>query len=523
MGSLISSDSVLHEIDASPVLKRVFFVYFMIMVSKAVYEGNVFSAYLYNLADQHTILVGIAAGVTGMVMVVMAPIMGTISDKYDRISLLKASGLMGLVAVATSYVALSLDNFNFVLVAQVIWGICWTASIPTFDALIADASNEGSRSKMFTARLMLAQSASTVGPILNIVLFHYLGDSWDLHICRSVMYWGLLMYTFTFIILTLFRRDGNIIDVLLCRSDHHNGAQDYEPLEQDTNNKFNSKDLDTAKELEMASLQIKDSFAVDIKDDGKDDQVVDILQNDDSDDESVDENTKEMDTSISPLTRVGTKTYTSLVEKKKKRPLFLCGTDIMLVPAAIAVSDIITGLASGMTIKFFPIYFIDSLLLQPLEVQTIYLISPILITITAPLCTKLSGFVGRIWATCIYKAIGVICLCLLSYFTAQGASTLFLCVIYLVRTAFMNSTKPLTKSIMMDVVPKNQRGRWQSLESINSATWSGSAAVGGWLIDKYGFTGIFMATAALQLCATFPLLAISPFVPKEKTSSGPGK
>ena len=79
----------------------------------------------------------------------------------------------------------------------------------------------------------------------------------------------------------------------------------------------------------------------------------------------------------------------------------------------------------------------------------------------------------------------------------------------------MNSTKPLTKSILMDFVPKHQRGRWQSLESVNMATWSGSAVLGGYLIDEYGFAGIFCATAVMQACAMIPLLKINHAVPME--------
>ena len=50
--------------------------------------------------------------------------------------------------------------------------------------------------------------------------------------------------------------------------------------------------------------------------------------------------------------------------------------------------------------------------------------------------------------------------------------------VFLVRTVMMNTTKPLTRSIVMDAVPKHQRGRWNGLESINAATWAGSAVMG---------------------------------------------
>lgn len=51
----------------------------------------------------------------------------------------------------------------------------------------------------------------------------------------------------------------------------------------------------------------------------------------------------------------------------------------------------------------------------------------------------------------------------------------------------------------MDVVPKNQRGRWNAAETINGAMWAGSALFGGYLIDKYGFVQNFLITAIMQV------------------------
>ena len=44
--------------------------------------------------------------------------------------------------------------------------------------------------------------------------------------------------------------------------------------------------------------------------------------------------------------------------------------------------------------------------------------------------------------------------------------------IYMLRTALMNCTYPLSASLMMDSVPRNQRARWQSLGSISRCHFS---------------------------------------------------
>jgi hypothetical protein len=65
----------------------------------------------------------------------------------------------------------------------------------------------------------------------------------------------------------------------------------------------------------------------------------------------------------------------------------------------------------------------------------------------------------------------------------------------------MNATAPLQKSILMDYAGKAQRPMWSSLEAVAAFGWSGSAALGGWLIQQYGFDVNFTITAAVQVGA----------------------
>ena len=60
----------------------------------------------------------------------------------------------------------------------------------------------------------------------------------------------------------------------------------------------------------------------------------------------------------------------------------------------------------------------------------------------------------------------------------------------------------------MDAVPRNERGQWSSLESVNSFSWSGSAWVGGMIVGKLGILTLFFMTAAGQFLATLPLVAL---------------
>ena len=88
--------------------------------------------------------------------------------------------------------------------------------------------------------------------------------------------------------------------------------------------------------------------------------------------------------------------------------------------------------------------------------------------------------------------------------------------LHLMRSALANCTTPISTSISMDFVPAEQRARWSSLGSIVQACWSGSAALGGMLADRYGYAVVFMLTAAFQLAGTLIQATLLPIVPRRE-------
>ena len=88
--------------------------------------------------------------------------------------------------------------------------------------------------------------------------------------------------------------------------------------------------------------------------------------------------------------------------------------------------------------------------------------------------------------------------------------------LFLLRCTFLQSTYPIEESVLMDNVPKDQRGRWKSLESVSSFGWSGSAALGGYLASKYDYTFTFIITASIQTIGNLFLILLMPLVPKDE-------
>lgn len=204
------------------------------------------------------------------------------------------------------------------------------------------------------------------------------------------------------------------------------------------------------------------------------------------------------------------------------------------VAILIATSDIITGLASGMSVRYFPIFFVENLNLGPVMVQLLYVFGPFFQTILMRISQRLSETYGRCFISALFRWIGVALMVAMILSHLIGLSTWIVCALYVFRTGCMNGTKALTRSVLMDNVPKEERGRWSALESVNTLSWSGrcvvvcwlepiffgrltrfllflafsSAVIGGFLVGSIGILPLFVATACLQICSTIPLVVL---------------
>lgn len=181
---------------------------------------------------------------------------------------------------------------------------------------------------------------------------------------------------------------------------------------------------------------------------------------------------------------------------------------LRLVPYVLFSSGLLTALGAGMTVKFFPLFFFQNLHLSPLHVQLIYVAVPLAMVAASVAVQRLSRAVGRIEMIVAGRTLGVTLLVTMGWLQLHaGYGGFALVPIYVLRTALMNAGYPLEESVLMDVVPKGRRARWKALEAVSQFGWCGSAAVGGYLGDRFGYPFTFLITAAIQgaatvLCAT---------------------
>ena len=197
-----------------------------------------------------------------------------------------------------------------------------------------------------------------------------------------------------------------------------------------------------------------------------------------------------------------------MLRRRKKIPFILFGLGLIM------------SFGSGMTVKFFPLFFKDTVGLSPSNVQAIYLIVPFVMVLCSSLNDKIAKKIGRVQTCIVVKMGGLLGLYAIIFFKDWLNSRPFILVpIYIWRTGLSNSTYPLEESMLMDFVPKNQRGRWKSLESVSQFGWAGSAMLGGILSDAndgdYTFT--FLITAILQTLGVVGMIFLIPLVPKDES------
>lgn len=94
------------------------------------------------------------------------------------------------------------------------------------------------------------------------------------------------------------------------------------------------------------------------------------------------------------------------------------------LPSIIVLTDVCFGLASGMSVQFFPLFFMEAYNLSPMAISGIYVLSPLLTSLASFCAQRLSHHLGRVITTVTCKLLGVSFLFLMCFLDYQHASAL---------------------------------------------------------------------------------------------------
>ncbi|KAL4431233.1 hypothetical protein ABPG75_006489 [Micractinium tetrahymenae] len=160
--------------------------------SASVRSGDVMSALLFLLTRSNT-TVGLVQGANGVLQMLAALPAGWAADRHRRDTMLRCGAAVGAAAGILLGYALALRPTVWMLGATSALLGCYRGIYSAaLEAIWADSIATG-RSSLYTKRYALTVVSSSFGPWLSLALFHFLGNQWHAHDCRLVLGSGLLL------------------------------------------------------------------------------------------------------------------------------------------------------------------------------------------------------------------------------------------------------------------------------------------------------------------------------------------
>jgi len=459
-------------------------------LAESIWTGTAMSAFLYTLSQDSNTRVGYVEAAQGISTLLFALPVGYMADKYSASVVIACGAILSFIACGTTAFATyegaqDQDNWRLhyylLLGAFCLWGIVNGMINGPAQALYAASTPQGSRSKYYEILFVGWGLSSTIGPVISIILFAYYGNQWTLTRLRNVILAGLSLELLTAVCMLFFRDD--------CK------------LNEEETSAENTAEANT-----------------DSKQDGERENGNYTLLGG-NDEEIGDSNTNAaLDLDKPKMVRTVTEQFLNEVS--------YCGGLLTRrsVPYILFCSDIIIAIGSGMTVKYFPLFFKNNVNMTPIEVQAIYAVTPIAMVMFSVVGTSLKDYLGRVQTIMLARVIGVGLLLTLALLAEAGVHSKYVLVpIYVIRTGIVNCTYPLDESILMDFCPKDKRAQWKSLESVVSFGWCGSAVLGGVLGDKHGYSFTFTITAVIQGSSLALTSLLLPLVPIKESARNEAK
>jgi MFS family permease len=502
--------------------------------------GSVFIApYIYyieggsSIGDQE---VGLIAATAGLTMIFLALPVGYLTDMYPRALILKVSGIVGLLSCITLFFSLYIQDSNhnlglgLLFANAILVGAYNAISGPALSSILADSVQTGARTSIYALQYAAQIGAGSAGPLIGIFFLIYLGNEWSTRNLQYVIYAGNVIVAFSCFFAFFFddkKSLGEESEGILSPSvTREEVSTTITTSSTGTNSNSNSKSnqIDTflvndrnendSKFSKIQQQAVQSSSINHDENDGLNEPFLSPVSTSSSKtksksksvrivtkDETMEEEEEE-DESNDGSIKVIKKTSSSRNLGHQTVNLGCCLLRVKHIPYLIFTSDFTIAIGAGMTVQYFSLFFANAEGLSPIAVASIWVACPLLIALTTAGVVPLAKIIGRAQAAVLCDAIGSACIFALWYDKTPVWCTI---AIYLVRTAAMNSSYPIQRAILMDVIPKKDRGKWNSVENLTSFTWTGSAAAGGYLVSHFGYRFTFLITGGLYILATMIL------------------
>ena len=368
--------------------------------------------------------------------------------------------------------------YVYFIVLMGLWGFRQRLMNGPAQQLFVDSCTADNHDKFRVALFAVYIIASSAGALLSIIVFRMLGDDWTLGDLRNVMYVGISLELFVGVLLFFFNDKKAI----------HERQTPYE-----------EKHFPGPPSSAFAESTVYQS----VTDDGVEAGPNNLPRS----------NPQEMDESDSVADDLfdGEESSSTFYSRQANMtPLEYTLTKRIFAYCLFAQSFVI-NVGSGLTIKFFPLFFRFDTGASPSEIQSIYSVLPILMVFCSGLSRRFSETNGQIKTILQVKCTGLACL----YAMALGGDTIadqrwLTLLLFLAYKAFMSSTHPIEEQLTFQYVDKDEFKWFTNLDTLSRIGWAVSAAVGGILIDFHDYQYVFLIAAVIQTFGIFFIAVLMP-------------
>ena len=170
---------------------------FFFGLSDGIWSGTVLANYLFHIGGNE--YAGYAEAAMGIASLVVALPAGWAADRGSKARVIAIGGLGVPLAVAlTSFAVIwsydhtseKVTSFWIFASALSLWGACQSVANGPAQALYAESTPPGERSRYFNYSFSLYMAASVLGPIISIILFLVHNDTWEPVALRNVFLVG---------------------------------------------------------------------------------------------------------------------------------------------------------------------------------------------------------------------------------------------------------------------------------------------------------------------------------------------
>ncbi|RNF08010.1 hypothetical protein TraAM80_02942 [Trypanosoma rangeli] len=460
----------------------------------SLWSAQLLPVLVHRLGGDHA--VGWSAAACGMAQIAGAAVVGYAGDKLPRIESIRSAFCCGILAVAATLVAVRLLVLPAIYITQVLWGVYIGMVSTSTEALFADSVLSGQRAFIYNVKWIVQTMCYCVGYTVALLMLLQKGNNWSIESIQLVMTIGLAVHPLAHVVLLLLRDEDlltyDAVGVYSLVKDQQRQWQEgiVEVKENNERVKVLASSLESPLLNKINSLTVNSGKTS--PGHGRGGYHAG----------SPGANQGEPQCGENGVFSGSSNSNGNTLDARRFGGVYVSSHRIWVLtalPYVLCFTEFWMAVGAGMTVQYLTIFLINTFGIAPTWLLTSYII----ISCSTALCSTVlryvgEHFVGRLPAVITVRLIGTTFLALLAIVVSKTTPLAVVLTFFIARNAAMNSTMGITRSLIMDCVPKSSRAKWSAFESVSSLTWAGSAVIGGYISDAKGYQYTFFVTSIIH-------------------------